>query len=325
MLNTTPGLTEVTSDLTDQRPLLKVVVNRTKAARLGFTQAEVGQAIANALRGTEAGTVVLEGETRDIMVRPQEADEASPDQVAALELPVSQLQQQQAVDRATKELEDKQDELTEDGDALTEAGEDLADDQEALGDRQQAAAEEQQDKAVAAAADQRAELRKALREARDGLADARRARNAARVPNPGPPPAPPTAPTGLPADQAQVRVSPAARGLAVAVDAYRPLVSSSTPGSDQAEAQVDQLNEQTRRRRGAGRGERGPTRPAGGVHRRAGGAVRRAGGAVRRAEGARRPAERSRRGTEGHRRHPGRTRSPWPTSRTCARSWRRAR
>ena len=96
MLATTPGLTEVTSDLTDQRPLLKVVVNRTKAAKLGFTQAEVGQAIANALRGTKAGTVVLEGETRDIMVRPQEADEASPDQVAALELPVSQLQQQQA-------------------------------------------------------------------------------------------------------------------------------------------------------------------------------------------------------------------------------------
>ena len=111
MLATTPGLTEVTSDLTDQRPLLKVVVNRSKAARLGFTQSEVGQAIANALRGTKAGTVVLEGETRDIMVRPQEADEASPDQVAALELPVSQLQQQQAVDRATDRLEDKQDEL----------------------------------------------------------------------------------------------------------------------------------------------------------------------------------------------------------------------
>ena len=175
MLATTPGLTEVTSDLTDQRPLLKVVVDRRRAARLGFTQSEVGQAIANALRGTKAGTVVLEGETRDIMVRPQEADEASPDQVAALELPVSQLQQQQAVDRATDRLEDKQDELEADGDELTEAGEDLADRQEDLGDRQQAAAEEQQDKAVEAAADQRAELRKARRDAHDQLARSRKA------------------------------------------------------------------------------------------------------------------------------------------------------
>ena len=237
MLSTTPGLTEVTSDLTDQRPLLQVVVNRTKAARLGFTQAEVGQAIANALRGTEAGTVVLEGETRDIMVRPQEADEASPAQVAALELPVSQLQQQQAVDRATKELEDKQDELTEDGDALTEAGEDLADDQEALGDRQQAAAEEQQDKAVEAAADQRADLRKARRDARDQLAKSRRALRQANdqlaaaearlrrlvaqaAAQPAAQPDPTTGPAGpgpLTGDQGRVRRDPtSAAGRAVA-------------------------------------------------------------------------------------------------------------
>ncbi len=243
MLVATPGLTEVTSDLTDQRPLLKIEVNRTKAARLGFTQAEVGQAIANALRGTEAGTLVLEGETRDIMVRPQEADEANPDQVAALELPVSQLQQQQAVDRATDELEAKQDDLEAEGDDLTEAGEDLADRQEALGDRQQAAAEEQQDKAVAAAADQRAELRKALREARDGLADARRARNAARVPNPGPPPTPPTAPTGLPADQAQVIYLQQLEAWQLRSDAYARYLQLDA-GVDQAANQVDQLKKQ---------------------------------------------------------------------------------
>ena len=130
--------------------------------------------------------MVLEGETRDIMVRPQDADEATPKQIAALELPVSQLQQQQAVDRATDRLEDKQDELNRAGDDLTEAGEDLADRQEALGDRQQAAAEEQQDKALEAAADQRADLRKALHDARDRSGRARRgARNAARAPNPG--------------------------------------------------------------------------------------------------------------------------------------------
>ena len=81
-LSTTPGLVEVSSDLTDQRPLR--VVDKRQGRGLGFTQAEVGQAIANALRGTKVGTVVLEGESRDIMVKPQEADEASPEQIAAL-------------------------------------------------------------------------------------------------------------------------------------------------------------------------------------------------------------------------------------------------
>jgi HAE1 family hydrophobic/amphiphilic exporter-1 len=83
-LSTTPGLVDVSSDLSAQRPLLRVDVDKRKAASLGFTQAEVGQAIANALRGTEVGTVVLQGESRDIMVRPQQADEASPKQIAAL-------------------------------------------------------------------------------------------------------------------------------------------------------------------------------------------------------------------------------------------------
>ena len=129
MLKTTPGLVDVTSDLSDQRPLLQVVVDRRAAAKLGFTQSEVGQAIANALRGTKVGTVVLEGESRDIMIRPQNAEEATPEQIAALELPVSQLQQQQAIERATDKLEAKQDALTEEGDELTEDGEDLADQQ----------------------------------------------------------------------------------------------------------------------------------------------------------------------------------------------------
>ena len=106
-LSTTPGLVDVSSDLSDRRPLLAVTVNKHKAAALGFTQAEIGQVIANTLNGTKAGTVILEGESRDIKVRPQDADESSPKQIAALELPVSQLQQQQAVDRATDAAEEE--------------------------------------------------------------------------------------------------------------------------------------------------------------------------------------------------------------------------
>ena len=201
-LKTTPGLVDVSSDLSDRRPLLAVTVNKHKAAALGFTQAEIGQVIANTLNGTKAGTVILEGESRDIKVRPQDADESSPKQIAALELPVSQLQQQQAVDRATDRLKKKQDRLKDRGDQLKEDGDALADRQENLGDRQKAAAEEQQQEGLDAAADQRADLRKARNKAEDSVAKARKAADAARVPNPGPPPTPPTAPAGVPADAA---------------------------------------------------------------------------------------------------------------------------
>ncbi len=236
-LSTTPGLVEVSSDLSEQRPLLRVDVNKRKAAALGFTQAEVGQAIANALRGSQVGTVVLAGESRDIMVKPQEADEASPKQIAALELPVSQLQQQQATDRATDRLEDKQDALTERGDKLSEEGDALADRQEDLADRQADAAEEQQDKAVEAAADQRAELRRSRNEARDNLADSRaRLRVLLESPPPAPAPPPPGA-TPVPVTQDQLAAQQAAAQWQQQVTALRQAVA-------QGAAQVELLDEQ---------------------------------------------------------------------------------
>ncbi|HZA03043.1 MAG TPA: efflux RND transporter permease subunit [Propionibacteriaceae bacterium] len=236
-LETTPGLTDVSSDLSAQRPLLRVDVDRRKAASVGFTQGEVGQAIASALRGTEVGTVVLAGESRDIMVRPQAASEASPKQIAALELPVSQLQQQQATDRATDRLEKKRDALTERGDRLSEEGDRLQDRQEDLADRQAAAAEEQQDRAVEAAADQRAELRRSRNDARDNLADSRsqlRALLDSPPPRPAPPP-PGVAP--VPVTQDQLAAQQAADRWQQQVTALRQAVA-------QGEAQVEQLDEQ---------------------------------------------------------------------------------
>jgi HAE1 family hydrophobic/amphiphilic exporter-1 len=236
-LSTTPGLVDVSSDLSAQRPLLRVDVDKRKAASLGFTQAEVGQAIANALRGTEVGTVVLQGESRDIMVRPQAADEASPRQIAALELPVSQLQQQQATDRATDRLEAKRDRLTERGDRLAAEGDELADRQEDLADRQAEAAEEQQDKAVEAAADQRAELRRSRNDVRDNLAHSRaRLRKLLDSPPPAPAPPPPGV-TPLPVTQDQLAAQQRAAQWQQQVTALRQAVA-------QGEAQVDQLAEQ---------------------------------------------------------------------------------
>ena len=136
-LETIPGLTDIQSNLEEQRKVLRVSVDKKKAASLGFTQGEVGQAVSGALRGTQVGSVTLSGEQRDIFVRSQEADEPSPSDIGNLELPVSQLQQQKAQDKAADELADKQ----------------------------QALADEQQRQAEEATADQKAELREQRTEA----------------------------------------------------------------------------------------------------------------------------------------------------------------
>ena len=112
-LDTVPGLTNLRSNLEEQRKVLKVTLDQKKAAALGFTQGDVGQAISSALRGTQVGSVTLAGEQRDIVVRSQAADEPSPSDIGNLELPVSQLQQQNAQKKASDKLADKQKAFTE--------------------------------------------------------------------------------------------------------------------------------------------------------------------------------------------------------------------
>ncbi|WP_437385875.1 efflux RND transporter permease subunit [Plantibacter flavus] len=112
MLADTDGLRDATSDLADEQGVLKVNVDRDAAARYGFTQQQVGQAIANALRGTPMGTVILEGSTRDIIVRSQRVG-TTPAEIAALPLPVSALQQAAAQKTASDLLTAQQDEATQ--------------------------------------------------------------------------------------------------------------------------------------------------------------------------------------------------------------------
>ncbi len=270
-LEAVDGLTDVRSDLTDQRPVLKVEVNRTKAAALGFTASEVGQAISEASRGTGVGTVVLSGESREITVRPQSTGDDSPAEIAALELPVSQLQQQQAVDKATDALEKEQDDLEARQDdladrqtSLGDQQEAVADRQESLGDRQQAAGEEQADEAEEAQAEQLAELRDSRQEAREGLADAREAlRNFNR--QPAPPPVPPQCQAQAPAGSGS-RSGPAIRcGPGRAPRAV--------PGGGRAGAAASSAGSAARSGgRSVGRGPR----PARRADRRSGGAARHA-------------------------------------------------
>jgi multidrug efflux pump subunit AcrB len=220
-LETIPGLTDISSNLEEQRKVLRVSVDKKKAASLGFTQGEVGQAVSGALRGTRVGSVTLSGEQREIFVRSQAADEPSPSDIGNLELPISQLQQQKAQDKAADELADKQ----------------------------QALADEQQRQAEQATADQKAELREQRRKLEDNrsdtvdelsrtrrqLADSRRqlARLRANPPQPNPtaPPVPVTTDT-LAQQQWQQQVAQQTAAVA-----------QTEQGIEQIQASIEQLDE----------------------------------------------------------------------------------
>ncbi|AWB94506.1 hypothetical protein DCE93_01475 [Agromyces badenianii] len=103
MLAELPGVGAATSDLAEEQAILKVDVDRTTAAGYGFTQEQVGTAISDMLRGTSLGSVVLEGTTREIVVRTQRAG-TTPAEIAALPLPVSALQQAAAQKAASDRL-----------------------------------------------------------------------------------------------------------------------------------------------------------------------------------------------------------------------------
>ena len=228
-LETVTGLTDISSNLEEQRKVLRVSVDKKKAASLGFTQGEVGQAVSGALRGTRVGSVTLSGEQRDIFVRSQEADEPSPADIGNLELPVSQLQQQKAQDKAADELADKQ----------------------------QALADEQQRQAEEATADQKAELRKQrrnlqenrsdtvdeLRSTRRQLADSRRdlerLRDNPPQPNPTAPPVPVTA-DALAQQQWQQQVAQQTAAVAQTEQGIEQIQAS----IEQLDESIDQINEQ---------------------------------------------------------------------------------
>ncbi len=174
VLGTVGGLTDIRSNVGEQRKVLKVDVNRTRAAAQGFTQSEVGQAVSNALNGTQVGTVTLAGETRDIYVYGQPTG-ASPTNIGNLELPVSQLQTQKAQKRASDKVTAKQ-------------------------KKAQKKAEKEADQA---AADQRDELRKQRTKARDALNDLRDNLRKLKA-SPPKAPATPKAPTTAPVAPAAV-------------------------------------------------------------------------------------------------------------------------
>ncbi|WP_029089019.1 efflux RND transporter permease subunit [Brevibacterium album] len=177
-----PGVAEASHDLAGEQPVLSVDVDREVAADYGFTQAEVGQAIAAALQGVPAGTLTLEGTERDIRIAPTHPD-ASPEEIANLELPVSQRQTQQAQEEAQDSIDERMDARAAEAEREAEEANREAMDQ-AIDMRDQAAdqvqeLEDQLDQLRNPGSgpppeqpDPAAELEDALADARDGLQEA---------------------------------------------------------------------------------------------------------------------------------------------------------
>jgi hydrophobic/amphiphilic exporter-1 (mainly G- bacteria), HAE1 family len=107
----TPGVVDVVSGLSERAPRVDVTVDRPAAARIGLTEAAIGQIVAQAFRGSPAGQVAIGGETRDVVIRTRPAP-ATVEELRKLTLgPVSRygvayrLEQVAAVDEVDGPLE----------------------------------------------------------------------------------------------------------------------------------------------------------------------------------------------------------------------------
>jgi multidrug efflux pump subunit AcrB len=227
-LETIAGLTNIRSNLEEQRKVLKVTPEKKKAASQGFTQGDIGQAISNALRGTRVGSVTLAGEQRDIFVHSQAADESSPSDIGNLELPVSQLHQQNAQKKASDKLADKQK-------AFTKEQQRIADD--ATSDQSDELLK-QQSKLVQSRSDSLDQLRNTRRQLE--VTQAELARLKANPPRPSPP-NPSITPVPVTGDQLaqQLRIQQWTQQVAQLTAA----VTQTQKGIEQIEASIDQTDE----------------------------------------------------------------------------------
>jgi HAE1 family hydrophobic/amphiphilic exporter-1 len=223
------GLTNIRTNLEEQRKLLKVTLDKKKAASLGFTQGDVGQAISSALRGTRVGSVTLAGEQRDIFVRSQAADEPSPADIGNLELPVSQLQQTNAQKKASDKLAAKQK-------ALTKEQQRIADDATADQNDELRKQRTKLEKNRSDTLDQLSKTRRQLADTKKQLAKLK-----ANPPKPPPPPNPTVPP--VPVTQGQLAAQLQTQQWSQQVAQLSAAVTQTEKAIDQTDASVDQIDE----------------------------------------------------------------------------------
>ena len=100
------GVRSVKSELTGEQPVLRVKVDEPLAARLGFDRATIAKAVQGALAGTTVGTLMFDGQTRDVVVRTPGAERTA-DRLGEIMLPVTPQQTAEAQKAAADALEAK--------------------------------------------------------------------------------------------------------------------------------------------------------------------------------------------------------------------------
>lgn len=80
----TSGVEDVSTSLADRAPRVEVIVDRAAAARVGFTEAAVGQLVAQAFRGSPLGQVGLDGGQQNVVLRLGARPPVSVDELRAL-------------------------------------------------------------------------------------------------------------------------------------------------------------------------------------------------------------------------------------------------
>ena len=105
-----PGLTNVTSDLSDARQQLAVDVKEKQAAKNGMTQVSIGQAVARAVRGQQIGTLAQGDTTLNVYLRSQPPVK-SIEELRDIYLPVTQVMNINAKTAAGDAVTKRSDEL----------------------------------------------------------------------------------------------------------------------------------------------------------------------------------------------------------------------
>jgi len=100
------GVRSVKSELAGEQPVLRVKVDEPLAARLGFDRATIAKAVQEALSGSTVGTLMFEGQERDIVVRTPGAERTA-DKLGEIMLPVTAQQTAAAQKAASDALQAK--------------------------------------------------------------------------------------------------------------------------------------------------------------------------------------------------------------------------
>ncbi|RLB65174.1 MAG: AcrB/AcrD/AcrF family protein [Deltaproteobacteria bacterium] len=87
ILAAVPGVEDVSVDLFEERPELRVVVDRQRASRLGVPVAAVGGTLRNAVYGVKVTKFRAGGEEHDIVLRLRKADRDEPADLRHIEIP----------------------------------------------------------------------------------------------------------------------------------------------------------------------------------------------------------------------------------------------